>query len=348
MMKPKALYFFIGKSSFVDKDISIFSESFELIMFHFSHGQKWKIPFQLLSQFFFLMRNLLSFKICIIQLAGIHSVLPVLFSKLSRKKSVIVAGGTDCHSFPSIGYGNYQRPLLAFSTRLSFKNCSLIIPKHQTLWRTKYTYDDNDFPEQGISYFNEGIKTPYSCVENGYDAGKFIRTTEPLKNSFITIAGLLDKSSQQKLKGIDLIIEIAKKFPYYKFTILGGKREYFHDFSDNIQFLPSTPNSELPDILSRHQYYLQLSMAEGFPNALCEAMLCECIPIGSDVFSIPEIISDTGYILKKRSADSLQQLIESLPDHDIAKNGKSARERISRNFTIENRKNKLKAILEQL
>ena len=348
MKKPKSLFFFIGKSSFVDKDLSIYNEIFNIVPFHFEFGKKWKIPFQLLSQLFFLIRNLSTYQVCIIQLAGIHSMIPVLISKLTRKKSVIVAGGTDCHSFPSIGYGNYQRPLLAFATRLSFRFCTLILPKHQSLWWTTYTYDDNDYPEQGISYFNKGIHSKYFIVENGFDADKFRRINEPVRNSFITIAGLLDKNSQQKLKGIDLIIQIAKKYPNHIFTIVGGRREFFTDLTDNINLIPSTPNAELPDILSRHQYYLQLSMAEGFPNALCEAMLCECIPIGSDVFSIPEIIGDTGYILKKRSTDALQQLIESLPDHDIAKNGKSARERISRNYTIENRKNKLKAILEQL
>ncbi len=346
MKKQKALYFFMGSSTFVEKDLSIYNEVYDTKTFNFDFGVKWKIPFQLIEQFIFLLRNLVDYKICFVQLAGIHSVLPVVVSRIAGKKCVIIAGGTDCHSFPSIGYGNYQRPLLALATRLSFRLCTMILPKHSSLWRTKYNYDKQDFPEQGIEYFNKNIKTPHFCIENGYDENRFFRSGTPVKNSFITVAGLLNKSSQQKLKGIDLIIEVAKNFPQHTFTIVGAERRFFGTLSENIRLIPATPNSQLPALLSQHQYYLQLSMAEGFPNALCEAMLCQCIPIGSNVFSIPEIIGETGYILEERNADALKNLIDLLPENDITKDGKSARERIRNNYTIEKRKEKFRKIFE--
>lgn len=348
MKKHKALYFFMGKSSFTEKDIVIFKEYFDVKTFNFEFGKKWRIPFQLIHQFFFLITHIRTAKICFIQLSGFHSLLPTLISKLFGKKSVIIAAGTDCHSFPSIGYGNYQRTLLAWATRLSFKLCSLILPKHETLWHTNYLYDNHDFPEQGIAYFNKGIKKPYVCIENGYDGKKFIKSGNSNPNSFITIAGLLNRESQQKLKGIDLIIEAAKYFTNYTFTIVGAEKSYFNSLPPNIKLISKTSNDKLPALLSTHQYYLQLSMAEGFPNALCEAMLCECIPIGSDVFSIPEIIDDTGYILKTRDPKMLISLINSLPETDQKKNGQSARLRILQNYTLEKRKNKMKAVIEKL
>lgn len=347
MKKQKALYFFMGTSTFVEKDLAIYKEYYDVRTFNFDFGQKWKIPFQLFEQLIFLIRNFSGYKICYIQLAGIHSLLPVLISKLGGKKSIIIAAGTDCHSFPSIGYGNYQRTILGMATRISFRFCSLILPKHHTLWRTNYTYDKNDYPEQGIAYFNKGIKTPYMCIENGYDENKFISKSDPEENSFVTVAGLLHKTSQQKLKGIDLILEVAKHFPTFKFTIIGGEERFFSKLSSNIHLVPFIANNELPSILSKHKYYLQLSMAEGFPNALCEAMLCQCIPIGSDVFSIPEIIGDTGYILNERNPESLKKIIENLAAEDLNKNGKSARERIKENYSIEKRKDKFKQVFEK-
>ena len=41
-------------------------------------------------------------------------------------------------------------------------------------------------------------------------------------------------------------------------------------------------------------------MSEGFPNALCEAMLSGCIPIVSNVGAMPKIVKETGYLLLKK------------------------------------------------
>ena len=112
--------------------------------------------------------------------------------------------------------------------------------------------------------------------------------------------------------------------------------------------LDAVKNEELIDIFSSCEFYLQLSMAEGFPNSLCEAMLCECIPIGSNVFSIPEIIGDSGFVLKNRSGDELKQILQQAlnADKDVLK--KKARLRITENYTLESRKAKLLSLCSSL
>jgi len=81
-------------------------------------------------------------------------------------------------------------------------------------------------------------------------------------------------------------------------------------------------------------------MFEGFPNALCEAMLCGCIPVGSDVAAIPEIIGDTGYILRKRSVALLRELLNNA-DSSQSELKSSPRTRIKENFPIERRAREL-------
>jgi len=90
-------------------------------------------------------------------------------------------------------------------------------------------------------------------------------------------------------------------------------------------------------------------LAEGFPNALCEAMLCECIPIGSSVFSIPEIIGDTGYVLQERSPAGLVKLLQQIIDHPVDPTaGLKARQRIMDNYPLEKRKIALQGLIDDL
>jgi glycosyltransferase involved in cell wall biosynthesis len=87
---------------------------------------------------------------------------------------------------------------------------------------------------------------------------------------------------------------------------------------------------------------------EGFPNALAEAMLCGCIPIGSNVSGIPYMISDSGYILHHRNVDELESLCctaaFSLNKVELSK---KARKRISSEFTYDYRRKAISKIIEQ-
>jgi glycosyltransferase involved in cell wall biosynthesis len=89
---------------------------------------------------------------------------------------------------------------------------------------------------------------------------------------------------------------------------------------------------------------LQLSTSEGFPNSLAEAMLCGCVPIGSAVGDIPNIIGDAGFILERKNTLKLTSIIKSLDSINFDFLRKKARERVSSNFTYERRKEKLLAL----
>ena len=77
-------------------------------------------------------------------------------------------------------------------------------------------------------------------------------------------------------------------------------------------------------------------------------MLCECIPIGSDVFSIPEIIGDSGFVVKKRNVDALKEIIDQALVCDNATLMKKARARIADNYTLAQRNDKLLQLCEKL
>jgi len=91
--------------------------------------------------------------------------------------------------------------------------------------------------------------------------------------------------------------------------LAGGKLPPECAHSENVSYQPFMQPEQLPELLGKHQFYIQVSMTEGFPNALIEAMACGCVPIVSQVGVMPEIIGDTGYILESKDPQLLEKLI---------------------------------------
>ena len=346
-MKKKLLYFHNGKSSFVEKDISILSECFDLKEFEFKTKLKILVPFEFIRQILFLLRHLTTKK-SIVQFAGYHSFFPVILKKILGTKVLIILGGTDCVNFPSIKYGSFYKNPLRFFTSYSLHHASLLSPVDESLIQYEYIYQNDDFNGQGFLYHYPKIKTSYKVIYNGYNSSKW-KMEKKNKNTFVTIGANLNSRFAFKLKGIDLFIELAKNIPDGTFYIVGGK-SLKQSIPSNMILLDNIPNHQLPDFLSDKQFYVQLSMSEGFPNALCEAMLSGCIPIVSSVGGMTMIVENCGIILEKKSIHeltmSVKKLMKDEKETDIL--SKQSRKRISENFTIENRAEKLIKLIQNL
>lgn len=349
--RSRLLYFYTAESPFVEKDIEILSSKYEVKKYRFDVYDKKKLVSIFFRQGFFLIKNILGSKAVICQFAGFHSVLPVLITKLFFKKSVIVSGGTDCVSFPSIRYGNFSNKRTALLTRFCFKQASLILPVHESLIYCDYTYQNNDYPHQGIRYFIPGIKTKMTVVYNGYDSNYWKRGGVKKDGlSFLTALGHVNSKFTSTLKGIDLYIELARKFPDASFTILGGSNLEIPNQPKNLELLSNIWGEKLIELFASKQFYVQLSMSEGFPNALSEAMLCECVPIVSSVGGMPDIVGDNGFILKKKDLGELFTLVEhAMKCEKLNELSMLAREGIRKRYSFESRtRNFINAIEELL
>jgi glycosyltransferase involved in cell wall biosynthesis len=348
LKEKRVLIFYPQPASFIQKDIEILSSAYDVRTHNFQAAKKYLIPVRFLSQLYFLLTNILRTDLIVCEFAAYHSFFPALIGNIFAKPCLIVVGGNDGHNFPALKYGNYTKKLLSAFTSWSLMLCSHIAPKHESLIYSDYSYDSTSPQQQGIKSVIKDFHTPYTVITNGYDPSKWYCDSPKKPASFITVCGGLDFSFQYQLKGIDLIVGIAPMFPEATFTILGVPHGYnIPAMPVNIQLIGNTANDQLRAIYSSQQFYMQLSMAEGFPNALCESMLCECIPIGSHVFSIPEIIGDTGFTLKKRDVEQLKALLIQAMASD--KNlGVKARKRIADNYTITKRQDQLLVLCEKL
>jgi glycosyltransferase involved in cell wall biosynthesis len=346
-MKKQIVYIHNGLSSFVEKDIEILNEVFNVIPFHFDVKVKWKVIFSFIHQFFFLLKFGFKSKVLVIQFGGYHSYLAVQFAKLTGKKSIIILGGTDCVSFPSIRYGSFYKKVLGYFTGKSLQKASILLPVDATLVDYQYSYQTNDFPRQGYLFHAPYVKTPFKVIYNGYDSSKW-KSLPKETNSFITVGANLSSRFGRALKGIDIILDIAAEFPECKFYIVGGAL-LNESVPSNVELMPVIPNNKLNKLLGEKQFYLQLSMSEGFPNALCEAMLCECIPIVSNVGAMPMIVQENGFILATKDKKLLKLIIEdALRTRTKEDIGHNARKSIIDRFPIERRKKELADTIVEL
>jgi len=345
-MRPentKILYTYPARRSFVINDIAILEKHFRVTTYLFKTNRKLFTPISFILQGFYLLLFGWKYDFLVTFFAGYHSLLPVLFSKITGKKCILFLGGTECFNYPSFQYGNFTRKWYGRATCISAHHASLLVPVSINLILSESGYYTGDSGIQGIYHWCAPIKTPYEVISLEYDPAMFYRRDVNRKeNSFITVAFGINGPPFIR-KGIDKFLMIAQHFPENLFTIVGCYKSDFQvPVPDNVVLVPPVPYDQLPMQYSQHQFYLQLSIAEGFPSAICEAMLCECIPIGSDVAAIPMIISDAGYLVSKREDLIILDVIRNAMNNNNKEElGKKARNQIMNSF----RKGKREAAL---
>ena len=338
--RKKVLFFYTKPTTFVRRDIEMLQKHFHVASFSFYHPRKWLTPLLFIKQLFFILKHQRKAKLAFCMFAGYHSLLPAMFNKLVKKPFVIILGGTESVSIPSIGYGILHRIPIGKFAQWSYALTSTFVPVHSSL-----IYYENHFYEevgkfQGLKHYFPSLKSDFIVIPNGYDPNVFKRAkVERYSNSFITAAFDLHKPHLYLLKGADLIISVANDFPECRFTIVGlDPRKNLKQIPANVFLVPPLNQEQLITELSKHEFYFQLSLSEGFPNTLCEAMLCNCIPVVSGVSSMPEIIGDTGFVLKRRDASLLTALLRDkvLPSNK-GKRSLQVRERIIKHYHLKYR-----------
>ncbi len=314
-LKMNTLFYNIqNDSSFVKNDRQIILNNYNVIDFVFSQKSKILTPFTFFHQLVQIILYWNKYHIILSQIAGYHTLIPSLLSYLKLKKHIIILHGTDCNIIPEIGYGNLQKPVLKWFTKQSILKANLLLPVSHSLVDNKSEYYTENKISLGLRKNIVGFNTPYTIIHNAVEADKFrIITTDREPFTFITVAFGLEKKKNVLLKGVDLIIDLAKKNPEYTFTILGSNSIYnYKNDLKNVTIIPKVAHNKLIDYYNQNKYYLQLSISESFGLSLCEAMLCGCIPIVSDVGIMPEIVEDKGFILMSRDQVQINNLLHTI------------------------------------
>ena len=255
----------------------------------------------------------------------------VFSSKLLRKKSVVVVDGYEVAKVPEINYGLMLNPKSARRVKYVLENADLVLTVDESLKKDAI----NNARVNG-----ENILT----VPTGYDYEKF-RPVGGKENLVISVS-VGDTWTRVQLKGLDTFVKSAEFLSDVRFLVIGiqgGALKKLQDFaSPNVEFLGSLLQDELIPYYQRAKVYCQLSMREGLPNAVCETMLCECVPVGTDVQGVRTAIGDAGFYVPYGDVEATVEAIKKALKSD---NGKAARERIQKMFPIERREKELLRII---
>lgn len=320
----KVAFVYYSFSSFIKSDYEVLSKHFDVN----------KINYRKVWDAFRIMIAVLKSDVSFSWFAGGHAFLMVLFSKIFRKKSIVIAGGGDVAAVPEIDYGGMRKnKRSSFFAKFVLKHTNIVLAV------SNFTKDEV------LKYTKPKI---LKVVYNGVDAEKF-GSSDKKENLVMTIAS--GSGSVIKLKGLDSFVNAAAYLPEVNFIVLGlseGDMAILKSLNppENIELLEYFPQEELIGYYQKAKVYCQLSYRESFGMALAEAMACGCVPVVTDRGALPEVVGDTGFYVPygtpKATAEAIKEALNSSGDL-----GKKARERIKNMFSIERRERELIEVIKE-
>ena len=323
----KILFVYTDLSSFVKTDLEILERHFDVKPVQWTRTRDIK---NMLRIIWHILRTDLSFT----WFAGGHAARVVFLSKLFGKKSIVVVGGFEVANVPEINYGLMLSPISARRVKYVLENADKVL-----------TVDDS-LKMNAINNARASGKDILT-VPTGYDSEKF--KPEGEKENLVMTVSIGDNWKRVRLKGLDTFVKSAKFSTDAKFLVIGiqgdGLKKLQYSAPSNVEFSDPLSQDELLLYYQKAKVYCQLSLREGLPNALCEAMLCECVPVGTERGGIPTAIGDTGFYVPygdpKATAGAIKEALRS-------EKGKEARERIKKMFPIERREKEIVDIISQI
>ena len=344
-MKKNATIVYSIKRSFVKSDISIL-EALDYNVFQIqSSPKKTLISFiinrikEKIKSIFYVSRS----KIVIIWFNDYHAFIPILFSKLFLKKSVIIVGGYDAIVDKQNRHGLFfKKGIRSTLAKINYSLVSEIWVVHKSLEEgCRYAKEKFNIIS-GVRSFTNNKKLVIKEISTGYDVRFWDYDRNNEKIGVMTAAYFSDERVIN-IKGLKIFNELASLLPDIPFTVIGEAKiqiDKFMNLNPNVNVLGVQTRTQMKQLYQNNKFYFQGSRLEGLPNSVCEAMLCGCIPIGSKVFGIPDIIGNTGILF-----DTEKDLV-NVKDFILSgvgeKDSKQARNRIISKYDISRRIEKIK------
>lgn len=228
--------------------------------------------------------------------ASVYAFIAVAVGNLLGVKTLVVAGGVDVARIPELGYGIWLSPWRARLVRYVFRRA------YRILVVAPFMADD---AKKLAEYDGENIVH----VPTGYDPD-FWKPVGGKDQQVLTVAMVRDRNTAV-LKGLDTLVEAAWKMPTVNFTVIGVEPRVGLRLRPpmNMKFYAPMPRADILPFYQRAKVYCHPSRREGLPNALCEAMLCGCIPVATQIDGNAAAMGTTGFLVPVGEAEALMMTV---------------------------------------
>jgi len=320
----KILLVTVYSISFVEKDLKILQSKYEVTYCNLYNDST-----------LYLIKEILKNDLVFFWFASIRFFLPLIVTKILKKKIIILTGGYDVVSLKDLNYGSmssrWKSIVVKFMLKLSDKVLSVSLSNTNEL----------------ITNCNIN-PSKIEMIYHGFEEVGQVNFSK--KTDIIITVAFINKSSFYR-KGIDRFLKLAENLPYIKFHLI-GKMDFYpinDSTPENLVIHGFLEKGKLESILESAKIYIQFSRHEGFGCSVAEAMQFGCIPVVSNSFSLPEVVGDCGLIITDFSnyheiAAQIRKLLENYKlDMSI-----KCIERINNKFNYRQRKTKLINIIENL
>jgi glycosyltransferase involved in cell wall biosynthesis len=268
--------------------------------------------------------------------ASTYAAAAVATARTFHRRSVIAIGGADVAGIKEIGYGIWISPwksrLVSYALRMADRVLAVDpFLKEEAIRRAHYD-------GQNIEY-----------LPTGYDSSFWSPGGEKT-DSVLTVA-VCDSESRVLVKGVDLLLDTARCIPGTKFLLVGIQEPHAGELRArapaNIEIRGSVSREELLALYRRSRVYCQPSRFEGLPNAVCEAMLCGCVPVCTDVGGMRTPVAGHGFLVPWGDPGTLAAAIKEALSAPAGQ-GSGGRESIASRFTPGRREQGLMNLIGEL
>lgn len=325
---PHILFVHHDRGRFVELDRQLLTERYSVTDFYVNSFRINPLT---------VLRQVQRHRVIFAWFASWHSFLPTLFARLAGTPSLLVIGGYDLANMPEIGYGNQRARSSRWISSWAM---------HLATSLTTYAEYNRQEAINKIHLTGKSIHLVYLGVPDAFNA----LPTSPRDQMALSV-GIVKRTNLWR-KGHEPFVQAAAYLPEVQFVLVGAWKDDAIDHlrniaTSNVSFTNWLSDQELLNYYQQSAVYVQPSLHEGFGLSVAEAMLAGCIPVVTRAGALPEVVGDAGVYLASNDPQAIAEGIQAALTADDSQR-RRARERITRQFSLENRRQQLYNLIDEL